>query len=234
MLKMSSKDGLLMEACGHVQVSTSRSTPKKEKHFQVLRRSTRKRTVPASLSSIFCTPPPSAKKSRRKISSPAVPAPTLITLPYVVTNNLLLYLDVDTLENLSKTCSFFDQMIAGRFLTSIDLPFSLDFISEVRNTDRLEKKPILKLRCNKSKQQFKIFPDMPDEYSESSSLNKIILDSSPHMTEYLVLSQMSLLSLHKLREVDLVPDSLSVIGWRAMDSYSKFDVGLLRQISRFC
>jgi hypothetical protein len=57
------------------------------------------------------------------------------------------------------------------------------------------------------------------------------------MTDYLVLSQISLLSLHKLREVDLVPDSVRldgnrVIAQRVMDSYSNFDAGLLRQISR--
>ena len=53
---------------------------------------------------------------------------------------------MDTLENLSKTSSYFDQMIAGRFLTSINFPFSLDFISEVLNTGWMEKKPLLKLR----------------------------------------------------------------------------------------
>ena len=106
---------------------------------------------------------------------------------------------MDTLENLSKTSSYFDQMIAGRFLTSINFPFSLDFISEVLNTGWVEKKPLLKLRCKKSKDRFKIFPDMPDEYSEPNSLHKIILDNSPDMTEYPVLSQMSLLSLQKLR-----------------------------------
>ena len=80
---------------------------------------------------------------------------------------------------------------------------------------------------------------MPDEYSEPNSLHKIILDNSPDMTEYLVLSQMFLLSLQKLREVDLVPDTIwvdedgnRVIPKRVMDSYSNFDVGLLRQISR--
>jgi len=222
------------------EASTPRRSPKKERLSpQVLRRSTRKRPVPASLTSVFCTPPSSAKKSRKitQVPSPPVPAPTLITLPYVVIAKLLLYLDVDALENLSDTCSYFDQMIAGRFLTSINFPFPVDFISEVMSVGCLEKKPLLKLRCKKTKDEFKVFPDMPDDYSEPSSLHKIIVDNCPDMTDYLVLSQISLLSLHKLREVDLVPDSVRldgnrVIAQRVMDSYSNFDAGLLRQISR--
>eukprot|EP00092_Neocalanus_flemingeri_P007518 GFUD01008115.1.p1 GENE.GFUD01008115.1~~GFUD01008115.1.p1 ORF type:complete len:290 (+),score=67.94 GFUD01008115.1:3-872(+) len=54
--------------------------------------------------------------------------------------------------------------------------------------------------------------------------------------DYLVFSQMSLLSLHKLRELDLVPESVKqegrLLGQRIMDSYSSFDCSLLRHISR--
>ena len=59
------------------------------------------------------------------------------------------------------------------------------------------------------------------------------------MTDYLVLSQMSLLSLDKLREVDLMLDSLrpeDILGLaqsrNIMNVYTNFDSRLLRQMSR--
>ena len=51
------------------------------------------------------------------------------------------------------------------------------------------------------------------------------------MIDYLVLTQMSLLSLHKVRELDLVPYNM-LLGWRVMNSYMCFDNGLLQLISR--
>merc|ERR1712240_592416 len=84
-----------------------------------------------------------------------------------------------------------------------------------------------------------IFPDMPDEFSEPSSIHKIIVENCPDMTDYMVQSQLSLLSLENLREIDLVPDKIMDEGGirapsqRVMDSYSNFDSGLFRQISRF-
>ena len=88
---MSNNIDLLKKDGGHDEVSSLRITPKKEIPSQVLRRSTRKRSVPASYPSVK-TPPPSAKKPSKVFHtpSPPVPAPTLTTLPYVVTNNLLL------------------------------------------------------------------------------------------------------------------------------------------------
>ena len=122
---------------------------------------------------------------------------------------------METFEFLSSTCSFFDQVIAGKFLTSINFPFPMDFITEVMNTDCMEKKPLLKLKCKKSNDKF------------------IIVNKSSDMTSYLVLSQMSLLSLDMIRELDLVPDHIWLLSQReVMDYYRNFDVGLLRQISR--
>ena len=137
---------------------TPRKSPKKCPQVQDLRRSTRKRAIPSSLSSVFATPPPSAKKCKKTQPSPALPkpAPTLITLPDVVTEKLLMYFDVDTLERLSATCYYFDQLIAGRFLTSIDFPFHVDFNAV------FEKKPLLKMKCKKSKDDFRVFSEMPD------------------------------------------------------------------------
>jgi len=210
------------------------TTPKNGSSSQVLRRSSRKRSMPAA--STFRTSP-SAKKSRKLTPVPCSPVvPTLTTLPSVVTTKLLLYLDVDTLENLSSSCSYFHQLIAGRFLTSINFPFTVDFISEMRNAACIEKKPLLKLKCKKSKDQFIIFSDY---FIESNiSFHKIISSKGCDMKDYLALSQMSLLSLDKLREVDLVPDSLGRMDiWRLYNRrigyYSDFDARLLMQITRF-
>jgi len=162
-----------------------------------------------------------------------------------VTRKLLLYLDVDTLESLSETCSFFDSLIAGKFLTSINFPFCSKFTAELAATRLVEKKPLLKLKCKKSRDVLNLFSGI-DEISRPTSIHKMIVDSfhNNNLSEYMVHSQLSLLSLEKLREVDLVPESVwdeggtRVIGHRVLDSYSYFDAGLLRQmISRmgsFC
>jgi len=217
------------------------SPPKKVNQvLQVLRRSTRKRTIPPSISSVFVTPPPSSKKSRKKTSAlmSTIPAPTLVTLPSIVIRKLLLYLDVDTLESLSATCSFFDSFIASQFITSINFPFCSEFTAELATTRFVEKKPLLKLKCKKSRDLFSLFPSI-DEFPRPMSFHKMIVDSfNNNQGDYMVHSQLSLLSLEKLREVDLVPESVweeggtSVISTRVMDAYCFFDCGLLKQISR--
>merc|ERR1719186_510797 len=123
----------------------------------VLRRSVRKRSNPAAVSPVSL--PKKPRKSQ--VPLPKLP-PTLLSLPYCAISRLLLHLDVDSLENLSATCSYFDQLIAGRFLPSIDFPFSVNFIKEVLSTDRLDKKPLLKLRCKKTRDEFKFFQDDDD------------------------------------------------------------------------
>eukprot|EP00092_Neocalanus_flemingeri_P008963 GFUD01009644.1.p1 GENE.GFUD01009644.1~~GFUD01009644.1.p1 ORF type:complete len:460 (+),score=96.16 GFUD01009644.1:81-1460(+) len=220
------------------EVPTPKKSPRQQMTTPVLRRSSRKRSMPPAFSSVFTSPPPSAKKSRKdaKVPSPPVAPPTLLTLPHCAISRLLLCLDVDSLERLSATCSYFDQMIAGKFLLSISFPFPVSFIKEVMDDDSFEKKPLLKLSGKKTRDEFKTIPDITEDYSEPSSLHKLIIGNSPEMMDYLVFSQMSLLSLHKLRELDLVPESVKqegrLLGQRIMDSYSSFDCSLLRHISR--
>jgi len=198
----------------------------------VLRRSTRKRSIPSTFNSVFSSPPPSAKKARKKLVSPPFNPPTLLSLPYCAISKLLQCLDVDSLENLSSTCYYFDQLIAGRFLLSIDFPFPVSFLHEVNNSKMLEKKPLLRFRCKKSIVEFMMFSNV---YPEPFSQHKLIIDNEKlHMRDYLVMSQMSLLSLHKLREVDLVPheDNIRLLSQRNLDLYTKFDCSVLKQISR--
>ena len=175
----------------------------------MLRRSKRK------LSTVPNTPTTVAKKSRksRGILSSPVPAPSLITLPCLVLRKLLLYCDVDTLEKLSKTCFYFDQLISGRFITSLEIPLPLDFIDEVATTNRLEKKPLLKIRCKKSDDK------------------QLILSFS----NYTFKSQLAFLSLDKIRELDFVPEDPSKIramNYSTMMKYLYFDSRLLHHIER--
>ena len=191
-----------------IEVNLSQPTAEMNQ-AHLLRRSERKRNA------MLSTPSTTAKMSRKSITSfsSPVPTPSLISLPQLVIRKLLLYCDVDTLEKLSKTCSYFDQLISGRFITSLDFPLALDFINEVAATSRLEKKPLLKIRCKKSDEKQLI----------------------PSFSNYMFHSQLAFLSLHKIRELDLVPEDLSKM--RAMTystrmKYLEFDSRLLRHIKR--
>jgi len=179
--------------------------------LSVPRRSNRKRRIIIPDTQIF------AKKFKKSSSSSLSPSPilvpTLTTLPYVVTRKLLLYFDVDTLENLSKTCSYFDQFISGRFITSLDFPLPLNFINEVATRSRLEKKPILKIRCKKTDKKLFTLISM----------------------DYMFHSQFSLLSLDKVREFDFVPACLRMGGSTVTSMRVKhegFDLRLLRHVKR--
>ena len=203
----------------------------------VLRRSTRKRSaVQQGQMSIFETPPPSNKKQRKNgvitkksksdVIKSLLPPPTLMSLPYEVQERLLRYLDVQSLESLGKTCSHFDLMIYGRFLTTLSLPMEREFLREVKETDTLEKKPLLRLACKKP------MDGGNKEEGDWHFMGKFV-DSKRGLREYIIQSQMALLTLNKVREIDLV-----VAGFRAEDlessmleCFQHFDMIILRQMS---
>ena len=116
---------------------------------------------------------------------------SLTRLPNLVLLNLLRFLDVKSLENLSATCSFFDQLIAGKYLTSLSIPFSPEFVKEMKTSKSIDRKPLLKLEIGKSR---------------SICLHTMLRGISVfHPTLlYLIDSQLSLLDLRQLREIDLV------------------------------
>jgi len=181
------------------------------------RRSNRKRRIIIPRTQSFAKK--FKKSSSSSVSSSPVWVPTLITLPFVVTRKLLLYFDVDTLENLSNTCSYFDQFISGRFITSLDFPLPLSFITEVATISRLEKKPILKIRCKKTDQML----------------------FTPKSSKYMFQFQLSLLSLDRVREfdfvpreIDFVPASLRTFWPRTWKNYryEDFDLSLLCHVKR--
>ena len=136
-----------------------------------------------------------ARLKSRQAPPPHRDLATLLTLPRLVHQKLLLYLDVESMESLSKTCSVFDWLINGQYLTSINIPHdpSFHFLKEIRETGSLEVKPLLKLKCDKSWQT-----------------SHIIKDCSKHLLSYTVASQMSMLETSKLREIDLVHDKVEI------------------------
>ena len=123
-----------------------------DKSSSVLRRSSRKRSMPAIFSSSSKPVKKTYSVSPPVVTSPPFPAPTLLSLPFCAISRLLLCLDIESLEKLSSTCYYFDQLIQGRFLTSIDFPFSASFIKEISSSTYFDKKPLLKLRCKKTLQ----------------------------------------------------------------------------------
>ena len=140
--------------------STATGTPSTSKAppTPVLRRSRRTAKVvqiedaSPSASSAFLTPPSTMKKRGRgaarrnllevqkKVWDPSTldempppppkPKPTLLSLPFLVQAKLIQYLDVDSVDNLSKTCSHFDLLNNGSYLPSISIPFDDAFLLE--------------------------------------------------------------------------------------------------------
>jgi len=213
-------------------VPTPSRTSSQEDYTLVLRRSSRKRPLPAAVNHNS-----SPKNPRKSIVPPPKSPPTLLTLPYCAISRLLLHLDVYSLEDLSATCTYFNKLIAGRFLLTIDFPFSAHILKQILSLNRIKKKPLIQLTCRKPR--IKIFQGNAD-----TSMHNLIKSNCgliPGLTDYLVFSQLSLLSLHKLREVNLLPESVMehregnvrYIGQKVLDSYMSIDCQLMKQISRF-
>ena len=214
----------------------------------VLRRSKRNRTALHQQSSIFETPPSTIKKQKQKqklskskvtnnkskpaVTKPSGPPPTLMSLPYSVQLKLLSYLDVSSLESLAATSSQFDLLIHGRYLTTINIPFDESFLQELAATDSIEKKPLLRLQCTKLRG--KGGEDGGDGGDGGEDFMSTFI-STLSTSKYIIHSQMALLQLDKVREIDLVPRSLSQqhmknhVMW---DSFQAFDKIILRQMSR--
>ena len=188
-----------------------------------LRRSKRK----SSLGSVVISPV-TAKKARKSkedkysvLASAALalpPPPTLLSLPLDIHEKFLQYLDVKSQEALSSTCSYFDQMIRGRHLMRVDIPFAKEFLSELKAAQTIEKKPLLRLEC------------------KVLSASHMFDDSGFLAQEYILESQMNLLSLSKLREVNLVPDDIqtriNIRNTSMWECAKDFDHIILSRLSR--
>ena len=150
--------------------------------------------------------------ARTKPDLKETPGKNLIQLPLPVLERLLLFLDVSSLEQLSSTCSFLHQLISGCHITSLEFPFSQIFLSELGASNIVEKKPLLRIRSHKTK----------DDHMPGGNI-----------VEYMVSSQLALLDLTKLRDLLLVPDTdLFPAVPHSLDVCMLFDLFLLRTLSR--
>ena len=89
-------------------------------------------------------------------------------------------------------------MINGRYLTSVNLPFGDEFLNDIKESKILEKKPVLRLQC-------KNVPHSPTSPTLLQDPLSLFVDSSFELQQYTIKSQLSLLYLSKVRELDLVP-----------------------------
>ena len=142
----------------------------------------------------------------------------LSSLPTLVLSRLLQFLDVESLENLSATCSMFDQLIAGQYLTSLSIPFSPEFVSEMKTAKSIDRKPLLKLEIGKSK-GICLQTMLRGGYTTGYYYPRII--------EYLMESQLSILDLRQVRELNLVLNTSSKITWQDMLNITDFYLNVL-------
>ena len=185
----------------------------------------------------------SVAKTAVKVTSPAasLPPPNLLSLPFVVQKHLLQFFDVKSLESLSSTCSFYDQMIAGSNLLALDFPLTMSMLEEIRNTDEIQKKPLLKLNCKKSKKSEelpKYFRQDGAPWSENfiSAHDLASMARSHAEIKYFVAVQLAPFSVQQVRELDLVPESLgqdrTTLVSQSLTSYINLDFHLLQYLTR--
>ena len=211
---------------------------------------------------VFATPPPTDKKKpkgrpkksldidgkssrkvkvRKLLPTVSKPSPTIFDIPLLAMEKILDLLDVKGVEALGQTCSFFDELICGNYITSLNFPFDASFIEAINSTKSLDKKPLLRLVCNKSKAF--INDQTVDSSKKSTSLNavrsasiqKIVSSANPETIEYLVYSQFSFLSLNQLRELDLRPEDfnsrlINHESSKTLENYKQLDMSILKNL----
>jgi hypothetical protein len=117
---------------------------------------------------------------RRAPSPPLEPPPGLGSLPLHILERILLCLDIRSLQSLASTSSSM-QLINGRNILDLKLPFRQDFLSELTAAASIDKKPLLRITWQTEK-----------GYNRPKS--------SPSCFS-LLRFQLSLLSLDNLREI---------------------------------
>ena len=175
-----------------------------------------------------------------------LPPPNLLSLPFVVQKHLLQFFDVKSLESLSTTCSFYDQLIAGSNLLTLDFPLTMSMLEEIRNTDEIQKKPLLKLNCKKSKKS----EELPKSFRQDGApwsenfisahdlaFGGASMARSHTEIKYFVAFQLAPFSVQQVRELDFVPESLrrdrrTLFSRSTLSSYLKLEFHLLQYLTR--
>ena len=185
----------------------------------------KKRPLQASVLASLALEPRSKKVKSNTVRVIAT-ARNFLALPYDVLDRLLGYLDVKSMKALGRTCSQMDLLINGRYLTSVELPFPKrgSFMKAIDSSEVIEKKPVLKVLC----------PRALDH--EGVWKRKYQLDT-----------HLRLLSLKRVREVDLLPSKIPEVpmnrfhmNWfdKEAEEYERIildrlsNLGALRNISR--
>ena len=112
---------------------------------------------------------------RRMPASERIPKLQLVQMPALVLSRMMHYLDVTSLENLAATCNFFNQFVMQRGVTTLNIPFSNQFITELNAVKTFHKKQVFRLRSLKEDDT-----SVPDdeaifvEYMISSQVSKLI------------------------------------------------------------
>ena len=156
--------------------------------------------------------------------------PALSSLNVYVLNHLLLFLDVPALQQLAKTSRFFEQLINGRTITNLKIPFSQEFLQELQGADVVEKKPVLRITVSEA--------DIGAQLTSQSFCSREFAIS-------LLFYQLSLLDLTKLRDLVIQPkvhgpgeafsgschNSFIILGQKVIQSLARF--GVLHKLTRY-
>jgi len=143
----------------------------------------------------------------------------LVQMPALVLRRMMHFLDVTSLENLAATCDFFHQLVTLRGVATLNIPFSNKFIAELDAVKTFHKKSVFRLKSLKED-------------------DTCVPDDEAIFVEYMISSQLALVDLKKLREVDLMPKTLEAHGQveRATNSrlavFVDFDRVLMRRLDQ--
>ena len=113
-------------------------------------------------------------------ASERIPVLQLVQMPALVLSRMMHFLDVTSLENLAATCHFFHQFVTLRGVTTLNIPFSNKFITELNAVKTFHKKQVFRLQSLKEDDT-----SVPDdeaifvEYMISSQVSKSFDNSSP-------------------------------------------------------
>jgi len=143
----------------------------------------------------------------------------LVQMPALVLRRMMHFLDVTSLENLAATCDFLHKLVTTRGVTTLNIPFSNKFIAELNAVKTFHKKQVFRLRSLKED-------------------DTCVPDDEAVFVEYMISSQLALVDLKKLREVELMPKTLESQGQveRATNSrlavFVDFDRVLMKRLDQ--
>ena len=146
--------------------------------------------------------PPSQSTSKQE--------PTLQSLPDKAQEKLLACLDIKSIQELSKSCRFYNELINGRLHVSLSLPFDEELLEQLEATRNVVKKHVLRLTLN--------------QVTKTKLTEIHELQPSEVQAEYIMKSQLAFLRTERLREIDFAPSSDIAVagqfhGWAEEEIY---------------